>query len=656
MVTRPPGISSKRLQPGDVLFGRFRFEEVIAEGNEGSVLLVDHVDLRRRAALKVIGPGIARDVAARGRLLRAAALTARVGYHPNIVRVDDLGFPDDSDPDGTGFILMEYVPGDTVKARLPAAGPAPLGWVAPILKQLCAALDPVHEAGIILRDIKPSNLLLTEGPSPGTERLKLTVFGLARWLDAGKGSFGVHTRSDEFFGDCLYASPEWLRGGSPDERSDIYSVGVILYELLTGRPPFQGDFATVTAGHAHGPPPPFSETAPGVVIPPAVEQVVMKCLAKEPSQRYQSAGELAEAFLAALPPASRTAPPAWPGATDLPPRVTRPKAEETPPVEGCAPVPVVPLPAKAGRDPRAGGPPTRPLLRVVFRRGVVVARLAGPVTGDAADTQAVVSELVGLTGCNPLVVLDVSDAAPARMSARLYEVLAHAHDDLHAAGGLLKIIGLGQEQESALAVDRAERVTRPYPASASGKQADRARRPHGGRVAIENEVCDWLQQDDTPGVPPAPAGDGPAPCPGPALEVALRDPALGYRVRLDVLILEPRRPRLDTEASVAPLCRALAALRGRRAARNAVINLCYVVTLSESAGAALAAHAGDLARAGGRLRLSHVRPALMATIRQTALGCVADVYPTADDAVVARWDGPRERYRMGLGQRSAPRN
>jgi serine/threonine-protein kinase len=176
----------------------------------------------------------------------------------------------------------------------------PLDWTDRILDQLCDVLQVAHDQKIVHRDLKPSNLMLLDDTSVGLERLKVLDFGIAKFLDAGDQETLTQTHFP--VGTVAYASPEQLLGEAVDGRSDIYSVGVILYELLAGSRPFTGVSASVIHAHVETPPPPFSAKRPSLTVPQAVEDVVRRCLAKKPQDRPQSARELALLFQEAIGP------------------------------------------------------------------------------------------------------------------------------------------------------------------------------------------------------------------------------------------------------------------------------------------------------------------------------------------------------------------
>jgi serine/threonine-protein kinase len=279
-------------QPGQVLFDRYLVERKLGEGGMGTVWLVRHLDLDAERALKLIVSGIARDPQARARFKREARILDRLN-HPNAVRVYDARMGVD-----VAFIEMEYVRGESLKQLLAPGRPMPLGWVAGLLDQLCDVLQAANDEGIIHRDLKPPNMMVVEGRRPGTKVLKLLDFGIAKFRE---GMDDVHTLTGSIIGTPLYASPEQISGAHVDARSDLYSVGVILYELLTGYRPFSGpNHAALVYQHSLAPPPPFSDRNPSVKVPDEVERVVLKCLAKSPDDRPQSPRELAELFHRAL--------------------------------------------------------------------------------------------------------------------------------------------------------------------------------------------------------------------------------------------------------------------------------------------------------------------------------------------------------------------
>jgi serine/threonine-protein kinase len=200
------------------------------------------------------------------------------------------------------FIEMEYIRGQSLNKLMRPGEPMPLDWVARILDQLCDVLQEAHDCKIVHRDLKPSNLMLIEGRAPGREHLKVLDFGIAKILESEtEGGTDFKTSTGAFMGSALWTSPEQASGGKIDGRSDLYSVGIILYEMLTGSRPFSGQLAKVIYNQLYTPPPPFAEKNPDAKYPPELEAVVLRCLAKNPDDRYQSARELGEAFHRALP-------------------------------------------------------------------------------------------------------------------------------------------------------------------------------------------------------------------------------------------------------------------------------------------------------------------------------------------------------------------
>jgi serine/threonine-protein kinase len=282
---------------GRIFLGRYEAVKLLGEGGMGRVYLAKQTDLGRQVVVKVMHDHIAADPKFRDRFQRETLLMARF-QHPNAVTLFDASL---NDPQGP-CIVMEYIRGitlDTLLHRNNRLSPARAGR---LLGQLCEALQAAHQEGIVHRDLKPANLMVLDSDTP-YEKIKVMDFGLAKMLDGNPVNCRkvTDTGADFAVGTPGYISPEQVRGEEIDHRSDLYSVGVILFELLTGRLPFTGDETMdVLLAHATEPPPSFASLGASSWVPPAIEAVVQSCLAKDPADRPPSARELAERYEAAL--------------------------------------------------------------------------------------------------------------------------------------------------------------------------------------------------------------------------------------------------------------------------------------------------------------------------------------------------------------------
>lgn len=255
---------------------RYELEEKLARGGMADVFLARDQVLDRRVAVKVLFPQFAVDPDFVERFRREAQSAGRLN-HPSIVAVYDWGSHDD-----TYFIAMEYVEGQSLARVLSAAGPLNVPTTLPIVEGVLQALDFAHRAGTVHRDIKPGNVILTP-----TGQVKVADFGIARALDADDDL----TQAGKVMGTAGYFSPEQARGEAVDTRSDLYSVGIMLFEMLTGERPFTGTSPLAVAyHHIETPAPAPSERRSSV--PPELDAIVAKLLAKRPDDRYSSAEEV----------------------------------------------------------------------------------------------------------------------------------------------------------------------------------------------------------------------------------------------------------------------------------------------------------------------------------------------------------------------------
>jgi len=280
---------------GKTFLNRYEVQRVLGEGGMGKVYLARQVDLGRQVVVKVMHDHVAEDPKFRERFQRETLLMARF-HHPYAVTLYDASL---NDPAGA-CIVMEYVKGGNLEALLAKVKKMTAPRVGKIISQLCDVLQAAHDEGIIHRDLKPANLMVVDPDTP-KERIKVMDFGLAKLIDDEQLSKVTDTAVDFAVGTPAYICPEQVRGEQMDHRGDLYSVGVMAYELLCGQVPFHGASGMdVLLAHATERPPTFAEIGLHGWVPGPVEEVVRQTLAKDPDDRPQSARELADLFAAAL--------------------------------------------------------------------------------------------------------------------------------------------------------------------------------------------------------------------------------------------------------------------------------------------------------------------------------------------------------------------
>jgi hypothetical protein len=371
-----PFPSDEQIVLGSVLDGRYRIDAVLGTGGMGRVYRAEHTKIGKMVAIKVLHADLGRNREASQRFQREAIASGRLD-HPNIVGVSDFGVLDG----GACYLVMEILEGESLGDRL--ARDSRIHWVEAIdiLRGVLFGLRHAHERGVVHRDIKPDNIFLAQ--KDGDPVIKILDFGIAK-LYAGSAADPASTRAGLTVGTPAYLSPEQAVGGEITPASDLYSASIVLYEMLAGRAPFEDrDPLAMLGAHVGRRPPAFGVVAPGVDIPPPLEDIVQRGLVKSPAERIGTADDylaMLDAFSPPLHPPPRRAtaqvnvpPGEWNGTT--PAHLATPVPGMMParlatPVPGALPV--------ADATPVLGTMPPRLATPVP---GTMPARLATPVPG-----------------------------------------------------------------------------------------------------------------------------------------------------------------------------------------------------------------------------------------------------------------------------------
>ncbi len=271
--------------------GSYRVTQKVAVGGMGTVYRAEHALIGKPAAVKVLHPELRGNQEVVQRFFNEAKATTQI-KHPGIVEIFDFGYL----PTGDGYIVMEFLEGESLARRLETGGKMSEGEAALLMRSVCSALGAAHGKGIIHRDLKPDNIFLCPDPdAPTGERPKLLDFGIAK-LNVGLTGPQNATKTGAVMGTPTYMSPEQCRGtGEVDARSDLYSIGCMFYEMVTGRPPFDNMAAGELIG-AHLFIEPVSPRTTGATISDACESLIMQLLSKQPAKRVQTAQELGRRF------------------------------------------------------------------------------------------------------------------------------------------------------------------------------------------------------------------------------------------------------------------------------------------------------------------------------------------------------------------------
>ena len=275
---------------GKLIKDSYALKKLLGKGATGRVYLAEQLALKKKVAVKLLDPFYADDPTSKARFEREALAASRL-THANSINVHDFG----ETADGALFLVMEYAEGESLAEVIAESGGLPPGRVCEILTQICSALVEAHEQGVIHRDLKPENIVLVQ-QRDGRELVKVLDFGIAQ-IVTGEEAQRKITRMGLVCGTPEYMSPEQARSKKLDARTDVYSLGVMLYEALTGTIPFEDISALKVAQmHIHDPPDPFAVRRPDLAIPDVIERVCFHALEKKRSQRYQTALEFQQAL------------------------------------------------------------------------------------------------------------------------------------------------------------------------------------------------------------------------------------------------------------------------------------------------------------------------------------------------------------------------
>jgi serine/threonine protein kinase len=406
--------------PGAVIDGKYRIEQPLGKGGMGVVVRALHLRLNSPVALKFLRPNVVRDPVAVARFTREALSAARLTSE-HVARVYDIG----ALPDGAPFIVLEYLEGETLGEALQRTGPMAPSDACAHMVQLCDALAEAHAKGIIHRDLKLANLFLTARPN-GKTVLKVLDFGISKLMT--EGPLDDITATNAVLGTPAYMAPEQLQGThAVDPRADLWSAGVCLFRLLTGMPPFDAETLANLVLKV------LTQDAPSVLthrpeLPPGLAAVVKRCLEREPTARYSSASELAEALTPYLSVGMPRAAPVT-GPQQL--RVPTPFAATL--AIGQPPAP--PMTRRIAPGERPHDPPTQhvfsqtqpgaspaPKSRVGLLFGAVLALTAAAGLGALAlrrhaPTASSTSERVNANGTPPKAIESAPSSAPPAVSA-----------------------------------------------------------------------------------------------------------------------------------------------------------------------------------------------------------------------------------------------
>lgn len=291
MLEMSPLMRAFHIEPGTIFAEKYKVISLIGHGGMADVYLAEQMFMRKQVALKILRPQLAMDAGNFERFLREAQAASRLS-HAHIITIFDSG----ASAEGLPYIAMEYVDGSSLADLLGDKGRLSVSRMVPIISQVCEALEHAHRKGIIHRDLKPSNIMITMDEE-GADFVRVVDFGIAKILAAEGPEDSKLTQTGSVFGSPMYMSPEQCSGKKLDSRSDIYSLGCVMYECLTGSGPFVGTNSLETMHkHVVDEPQPFNVICPELYFPARVEQAILKALSKSPDDRQQSMTALRDAL------------------------------------------------------------------------------------------------------------------------------------------------------------------------------------------------------------------------------------------------------------------------------------------------------------------------------------------------------------------------
>ena len=282
-------LKTEKMDPaiGAVFGERYELDSVIGSGGMSVVYKAKHKLMNSVVAIKLLDPRLVRQQIAVRRFQLEAQAASRL-KHPNVIIVHDFGIT----PEGQPYMVMDFLSGRSMVDFLDETPQIEAARAKRIFSQVASGLAHAHKSGVVHRDVKPNNIIIDRDHS-GEESVKLVDFGIAKMINDAESPQHRLTRAGECFGTAMYMSPEQCRGKDVDQRSDIYSLGCVMFEALTGLPPFEGDNDLDTLQmHLMQEPPTLKERRPDLQIPGEFEFIIQKCLSKEAEDRYQSMDEL----------------------------------------------------------------------------------------------------------------------------------------------------------------------------------------------------------------------------------------------------------------------------------------------------------------------------------------------------------------------------